>query len=614
MAMTHECGGADPAHIERAIVQDSHRRSRHFGLDPAQPVSRELLTARSLADLREQQERFLRYARPALDRLLPQLAPYGYVALLADPHGNILHSAGDPEFLKKADRVCLKPGANWQESERGTNAIGTAIALRAPVRIHAAEHYLANNAFLTCSASPVHAPDGTLLGVLDLTGHCREELSQASSLVAFAAEAVETRLLLEHSRKEKLEILQELDAVSSLHGRALVALDECGRVVYLNRSAKRSISAASIGREWSDVLESYAQKSPVQFRTVFHSRKRTWAFVNVGADRRLANGEARHTFDGIYVNCPRMRAVIETARRAAEHSMHILLLGESGTGKELFAQSIHNHSARAGGPFVAVNCSAIPEALIESELFGYEGGAFTGAAGKGSPGKFRAADRGTIFLDEIGDMDQRAQAALLRVLQEGRVTPVGSAASHEIDVRVIAATHRNLWAAVESGHFRQDLYFRLKGIVLELMPLRERSDIIGLAKDLLRKPGYGSVTLNPSAQKAILSYDWPGNVRELQSSLQQALFLSRGTEIGAEHLRLETRRLAEGGDGRLSHARAREIPLTGDEPRAVCDWERAAIERALEVANGNISRAADILQIGRTTLYRKMRKYRVAAR
>lgn len=613
MTTPHEA--PDPAYIERAIVQESHRRSRHFGLDPGTPVSRDILTARSLADLREQQERFLRYAKPAMDRLLPQLAPYGMVALLADPQGNILHSVGDPQFLKQAERVCLKPGANWKESARGTNAIGTALALDAPVRIHAEQHYLVDHAFLTCSASPIHAPDGTLLGVLDLTGHCSQELSQSFGLVAFAAEAVETRLLLDHSRKEKLEILQELDAVSSAHSRGLVALDECGHVVYLNQAAKRAIDSDVIGRDWEDVLEHRAEKSPIHFRTVFRSRKRTWAFIHAGTSARVTQSEARHTFENIYVNCPRMQVVIETARRAAGHNMHILLLGKSGTGKELFAQSIHNHSARSDKPFIAVNCSAIPEALIESELFGYEGGAFTGAAGKGRPGKFRAAEGGTIFLDEVGDMDQRAQAALLRVLQEGRVTPVGSVASHKISVRVIAATHRDLWEAVEAGQFRHDLYFRLKGIVIELIPLRDRSDIIGLAKEILRKLGPGGVTLNPCAQQAMLSYTWPGNVRELQSTLQQALFLSGGMDIEADHLRLELNRVREGVQSWHRHdthnheGDRKELLPDQHKPLAARDWERKAILQALEATAGNISQAAALLQIGRTTLYRKMRKY-----
>ncbi|MGE5704077.1 MAG: sigma-54 interaction domain-containing protein, partial [Clostridia bacterium] len=334
-------------------------------------------------------------------------------------------------------------------------------------------------------------------------------------------------------------------------------------------------------------------------QTISDQTNRLWRSVALHKNpespdkRSLLGGFAR-----LAGSCPRIVHTKELALKAALTHYPVLLLGESGTGKELVAQSIHQASTRANQPFIAVNCSAIPDSLVESELFGYESGAFTGANREGNIGKFEAAKQGTIFLDEIGDMSLRAQAALLRVLQEKVVTPVGSTRTRPVHARVIAATHRNLLEEIKAGRFRQDLYYRLKGIQITLPPLRERTDVVELAEHLLQQMNGGNTTqaFSPEAQKLLASYDWPGNVRELQSVLIQASFLAEGRVIESEHLQLEPSVLAPESSEVLS----------------LRDAEIAAIEKSLVASGWNVSKAAKLLKIGRNTLYRKMEEYRIA--
>ncbi|MFH5186276.1 sigma-54 interaction domain-containing protein [Paenibacillus sp. TAB 01] len=336
--------------------------------------------------------------------------------------------------------------------------------------------------------------------------------------------------------------------------------------------------------------------------TIHDAERKVWRSVAVQKQpEKLDRGQRLYTFEDVFGTCPQLLQRKELARKAAQTSFSVLLLGESGTGKERFAQAIHSASSRADRPFIAVNCSAIPDSLVESELFGYERGAFTGANREGSIGKFEAAHGGTIFLDEIGDMSLRAQAALLRVLQEHTVTPVGSTRSRRIDVRIIAATHRNLTEEVRAARFRADLYYRLKGIQLTLPPLRERSDLPALALHLLQEHGYGCEAFTEAALHKLLGYRWPGNIRELNSVLVQAVFLADGEPIDAKHLQLEEEPASSSGMAQLRERPAAAVSLK--------EAEVEAIKQALRASGGNLSKAAGLLQIGRTTLYRKIEEY-----
>ncbi len=297
------------------------------------------------------------------------------------------------------------------------------------------------------------------------------------------------------------------------------------------------------------------------------------------------------------------RAVIELAHRVAESDATVLILGESGTGKEVVAQEIHRASGRARKPLVAVNCSAIPEGLLESELFGHEKGAFTGAV-RQKKGRFETADGGTVFLDEIGDMSPRLQAKLLRFLQDHVVQRVGGTADIEVDVRVVAATNRDLERDIAEGRFREDLYFRLNVVTIAIPPLRERvEDVPELVEHFLKTlapPGGKPKKMSPKAMRLAMAYDWPGNVRELENAVQRAVVLSRGETIFPEHLPAKVQALDAGDEVESGPSR---------EAKTMREVERQAIVRALREHNGNRTHAAESLGISRRTLQNKIREY-----
>ena len=313
---------------------------------------------------------------------------------------------------------------------------------------------------------------------------------------------------------------------------------------------------------------------------------------------------------------PKLKSVSVSLHRAAATDTTVLIEGESGTGKELFARALHALSPRADGPFVAINCAAIPETLLETELFGYEKGAFTGAANR-KPGKFEIAHRGTLFLDEIGDLPLTLQAKILRALEEKRFERVGGTAPLQVDVRVVAATNKNLKAAVAARQYREDLYFRLSVFPITIPPLRERSDDIATlarhfidkyCRDLNRK----SLMLSPAAEAEMRAYRWPGNVRELQNCIERTVILTDGDTIHPRHLNLST------APGAVPAAAEETSPwdqidlsgtMTEATRRVVAEVERRKIERALKDAGGNKPRAADMLQIGFKMLTAKLREY-----
>jgi DNA-binding NtrC family response regulator len=317
----------------------------------------------------------------------------------------------------------------------------------------------------------------------------------------------------------------------------------------------------------------------------------------------------RYSAEGLVAASPGMRRVMELAEMVSATDSAVLIQGESGTGKELVARSIHFRGARAARPFIAINCAALPEALLESELFGYAKGAFTGAATE-KKGLFEEADGGTLLLDEIGDMALLLQGKLLRVLQEGEIRRVGSATVRRVDVRILASTNRSLPDLISEGEFREDLFYRLNVIPVVIPPLRERrEDIVPLCRRFLaasaRKQGRQAQSLSPEALKAVLAHDWPGNVRELENVIERAVTLSSSPEISAEEFRAIFT-LGSAASRPPSTSPAGEATMRGA--------EREAILRALREAEGNQTRAAEALGMGRNTLWRKMKKYGIDSR
>ncbi len=305
--------------------------------------------------------------------------------------------------------------------------------------------------------------------------------------------------------------------------------------------------------------------------------------------------------EGVIGASPQMQKACRMVEKVAPSDVTTLLLGESGTGKELFARALHNLSPRKSGPFIAINCAAIPEALLESELFGHEKGAFTGAS-KQTRGKIEYADGGTFFLDEVGDLPQSLQAKMLRFLQERVIERVGGRSEIPVDVRVICATHQNLQALIDDGQFREDLYYRISEITLQIPPLREREgDDLMLARVFLDRfcseHGQSLKGFSPEALQAIEGYHWPGNVRELENKVKRAVIMADGDYVMADDIELD---VAPGdGDGAL------QLDLRQVREEA----ERKALQRALTLANNNVTQAAELLNVSRPTLYDLLSKY-----
>jgi transcriptional regulator of acetoin/glycerol metabolism len=652
----------DPAHVD-SIVR-SHERCAALGLSRIERPDHAPVLRADLAVARERNLRLYEHAAPVMELLLEQIIATQSMVVLTDARGTVLHSVGHDTFLQRASKVALAPGANWSEPCKGTNAIGTALMNEAPTLVHADEHFMRANGFLTCSAVPIFDPRGTMLGVLDVSGDQRSYHQHTMGLVKMSARMIENHWLNDdfrhalrlhfHSRPEFIGTLKEGILAVGRDGRFLgcnrSALDQLG----MSGAALRMNSIAGLlGTSLAVVIDHF--RSPMATLLpmtlpdgrVVHARARfdwlTWhalgsaeavvegdapaavsvapagaASLGFGAPRPLAapSSSAQPGLRELQTGDAQMDAVIGKVRRVLNRGISVLVTGETGTGKELLARAIHQASDRARQPFVAVNCASIPESLIESELFGYEEGAFTGARRKGSVGKILQAHGGTLFLDEIGDMPLALQARLLRVLQERQVSPLGSARPVAVDVAVVCATHRNLRELIESQGFREDLYYRLNGLVVRLPALRERSDLVAIVQKILRAECSGGA---PDIAGDVLAlfqrYRWPGNIRQLASVLRTAAVMAGSDAlITRAHLSDD---FIEDADRPVGPAVAPQpVPMpaaavpSAVEPPAATTLEALELEtirRAVDESGGNISVASKRLGISRNTIYRKLR-------
>ena len=617
--------GEVPAGLLDEIVARSWRRCVDGGLTPTGRLGEApFLSAAELARNAERQHELVANARPVMEYVFGQTRNSGSMVILSDDRGTLLQALGDADFLSRAERVALAPGASWQERYRGTNAIGTAIAERMPVVVHGSEHYLARNAFLTCAAAPIVAPDGRFLGVLDISGEHRSRHPHTFGLVRAAAQMIENRLFeVRHGQSMRLRFHALAEGIGTV-AEGVAALSEDGWLVGANQAglALLGLAAADLGAtplsrvlgvRINDLM-AWASQRPGQAMLI----DRTVGgrlFVRIEPPRQLlsavrtplaAPAEPSDALIALDTGDERIRGVIEKVRKVMGKPIPLLLLGESGVGKELFARAIHDSGPRKGKPFVAVNCTALPDTLIEAELFGYLPGAYTGARRDGTRGYIREAHGGTLFLDEIGDMPPSAQGRLLRVLQERQVVPLGSGKPISVDFALICATHRPLKTDTESGRFRTDLYYRINGLALALPPLRERSDLRELIERLLEEvASKRGVTLDAELEAAFCDYHWPGNLRQLANALRTACALLDDGET-----RICWRQIADDLVGELRNRTindgSRDLSTTGN-LRAMSD---SIIGHAVKSSGGNISEAARRLGISRNTLYRRVKKSR----
>jgi len=637
--------GEVPSGLVDESLSRSWERSRHAGLSPVGGLSEPPLCGEGeLRQALSAEHDFLAQARPVMDFVFGQMRDSGSLVVLSDARGLLLHSLGDADFLSRAERVSLRPGALWHEVDRGTNAIGTALAERRATVIHGAEHYLERNGFLTCSAAPVFGPAGQLRGVLDISGDHRSRHPHTFALVRSAARMIEDRLFHARHTHERIVRLHTLVEGLGGVGEGLLALSEDGWVVGANTLAQQwlQLESAGIGACTLEQLTGarLALWPPGKvMRLARGERPSLYARLDV-RHAVFARGLGLHTGSADAASAPatpssvadaptslahagteldpRVQDALSRARRVQLQGIAVLVQGESGSGKEVLARSLHDEGPRSHRPFVAVNCAALPEGLIEAELFGYVGGAFTGARREGSPGRIRDAEGGTLFLDEIGDMPLSLQARLLRVLQDRAVVPVGGSKPVPVDFQLVSATHHHLQDAIAAGQFREDLYWRLNGLTVTLPPLRERQDFHAVVHQMLTRIAHDMglprpPELHPGLRQALAAHRWPGNLRQVHGVLRTACAL-----LEADAHSLDWRHLPEDvadalREPVLSADKALDL---ADDPLDACAripeanlrrLSGQAIRQVVADTGGNMSEAARRLGISRNTLYRRLK-------
>ena len=646
---------------ERAeLIALAHQRSASYGLRPYEspdfcPVLQSELKTRI-----ERSQSLFTYALPVMETLYDQIVNTQSMVILTDADGLILHSLGDDDFLARADKVALRAGADWSEESRGTNAIGTALAENRATLVHGADHFLEANQFLTCSCMTILDPYGKTVGALDVTGDQRGFHKHTMALVRMSAQMIENQLfgnafrdmvcIRFHSRAEFLGTLVE-GIVSFTPGGRFLSSNRSGQFqLGLSNAALQAHTFSSLFGMPMSLLFDAVRGAPagiVQLQLpsgVKVSARVEWkssaasmpgaaaATATAGSanaipePRRLYAAPARpEGLADLDTGDAQIRTVIGKLRKVIGKDIPVMVLGETGTGKELMARAIHADSPRHAGPFIAVNCASIPENLIESELFGYEEGAFTGARKKGGIGKMLLANGGTLFLDEIGDMPLHLQGRLLRALQERAVQPLGSSKVIQVDVLVVCATNRNLREMVAGGQFREDLYYRLNGLVVRLPALRERSDLDVVAGKLLRQDQGQGGGEPPRIGDAVMAlfrrYHWPGNMRQLGNLLRTARLMAEGeAEITEDHLPddflddLRERQEGVAPGGQIMRGLTVSVAGPGGQPAAqptrLAEVEAQVIVATVKAHHGNISAAAKALGISRNTVYRKMEEAR----
>jgi len=651
------------------VTQSWSRCLNEYRLHPDKAREPAVISRAALEERRARQADVIDCARYEMTTLYQQLADADSAVVLTDTDGVIVHMVTSTEFAAEMGPLGLRAGGMWSETEAGTNGMGTCLAAAAPISVRREDHFFTQFTQLTCSAVPVYDPSGHIAAVLDVSSRSSMLQQHLLVLLGMTARMIENRLIDRRFRNaHPLHFHSRPEFVYTLHEGKLAVGDD-GRILAANRSALFQLGLQSVDEIRSRHIEDLFQTSledmlhrstqssfhpivtfranaalrffAVARRPATESDTPVRTLSSVGASSagassistttvsrsapRLASSRAAAqspTFKDL-----RLSAHLETARRVIARQTPVLLCGETGSGKEVFARAVHEASPHAGGAFVAINCASLPETLIESELFGYRAGAFTGAQRTGRRGKILQADGGTLFLDEIADMPLDLQARLLRVLDERQVTPLGTEDTHPVDFQLISASHQRLPDLVREGRFREDLYYRLSGIELLLPALRERTDKRELIHGVLEAEGGHGAALSAEAERMLMDYAWPGNIRQLRHVLRTAAALADGTTIESAHLPALHDSAAP-----TPHVAANPVPLSLVAPAGssvplahasvdnasaplklnpIQANERQVLLQMLEQHRWNVSNVAKALDVSRNTLYRKLHKLHI---
>jgi sigma-54 dependent transcriptional regulator, acetoin dehydrogenase operon transcriptional activator AcoR len=620
-------------------VGTSWRRClNEFNLDPAVDYQPTVVDETRIKDLQAEHDELVQIARAEMDSLYEQISGSGYALLLADTSGVILCEKIDPSLRRMFIQAGLIVGAEWSEQREGTNGIGTCAAESHPITIHQSDHFRSRHIGLSCSAAPIHDPSGRVIAVLDASSvsaaGSRESQMHTVALVNTSARLIEKCLFLRRYQGDAmLRFHHRPEFVDLLHDGAM-AVSCDGTIVATDMTGLRLLGAKEhkdlIGRSIADIFDatfdellstsSSSRRAIWELRDNLRGRRYFASLVGAGLhNSRVAPMSSARTVirvagfrtDSVLTlqdlagDDPVMLRNMRNAQRVADCAVSVLICGPTGSGKEAFAKAMHLASTRARRPFVAVNCAAIPETLIESELFGYTAGAFTGARREGMRGRIVQSSGGTLLLDEIGDMPLSLQTRLLRVLEEQEVTPLGSEGSVKVDLRVICASHRNLRELLARGLFREDLYYRLNGITIDLPALAARRDKDTVIRKCIASEidTGGVASIESSALERLASYDWPGNVRELRNTIRTALAICEDNLIRLGDLPPEI-----GQPGRYLQ---KPGAAAADQDISLERAEREALLRVIERNDWVMTHVAAQLGISRNTLYRKIKRHRI---
>jgi sigma-54 dependent transcriptional regulator, acetoin dehydrogenase operon transcriptional activator AcoR len=616
-----------------------------YGLDPGQPKPARIVTSDQLRTHQEQIEEFMLVARVGMEQMYKRVSGLEYVLLLTDANGIAVDYIGSDARKRELKSAGLYLGADWSETYSGTCGVGTCLVEKTALTCHKDDHFDSTHIDLTCTSAPLFDPEGKFLAVLDLSAlrspESKESQHLALHLTVMYAQMIEDANFLRHFRDRWILRLGTTWELVEVSGEVMIAFDDEGVVVGANTGARHLFGAGvqrdcgnePVGRHltslfrWSsDEIWRIARSSSNSDRSVITSESNQLFYASIVAPRRknvlrnsvaaadpaIVTSNSYPALDRLAGDDKNMRRLLDQAKRLLNRKLNILIHGETGTGKEVIAKALHESSLRANKPFIAVNCAAIPESLIESELFGYSAGTFTGGRSKGMKGLILQSDGGTLFLDEIGDMPLHLQTRLLRVLSEGEVLPLGAEKAVPLDLTVIAASHRDLRNLISTGSFREDIYYRLCGATLHLPSLRDRTDKRFLIEKVLADESallnvHGCIS--PEAMSLMLQFPWPGNIRQLRNVLRFALAISEDNRIMPDDLPQEL-------GGQIGPAASAQ-DMYDQPPDRLMDLG-SAIEpepnfdrllASLKRNKWNITIVSDELSICRATVYRQMKKF-----
>lgn len=636
--------------VIRPEILKSWQRCYKAGVDPYDGSSHLILNESELEKLQSSHVELIETAWHFMVKLYEFVAGSGFIVFLSDENGFILKSIGDCNVLNNATDVKLMTGSGWAETDVGTNGIGTSLILKRPVQISGEEHYCKKLHPWTCSAAPIFNDAGKIIGALQMSGPSHAAHLHTLGMIVAAVEAISNQLRVNEKNQELTVLNSSLQNIFQTMSDGAVIVDQQGCITHINPVAEQLLGNDLEGSSIKYLL----RKTPIKDNFLTTGERYTDVEVRVDTPRhfhclvtsipikdkkgdlngaviffnpinkvkklinRFSGAQAVFHFNDIIGNSHKLKSAIQAASNAASCSSNVLIMGESGTGKELFAQSIHNASSFRNGPFVAVNCGAIPRELIASELFGYTEGAFTGAGRGGRPGKFEMATGGTLFLDEIGDMPFDQQVTLLRVLQERKIIRLGGNEVIPINTRVICATNKNLQAEVKKGNFREDLYYRLNVILIQIPPLRGREGDISLLFEYFvnkigEKLNLKIESVDPGIMECLRHYNWPGNVRELENVVERMINSANCSTLRLENLPPEIQAVQWSEETSTMSLPATETePFSDSGGMAALLMERNKIVDLLDRYNGNISQVAREMGVSRNTIYRKMQFYNVS--